>query len=182
MTLPANDLTTFEIIFATGRAVFLLFSFIIAAVTFTAWRRATAHADRAGDFTNKHRTPATGRHRSPRGCDEAHGFRARRAPRAPTRGAHVQAPRPATRWPSGSPRTARRAKTSWPAADFRSRKPSWCGACMVLQARRALSVKHNVIRNCVYFPQRTLKGRRAKADTEGAADLMPFGFHCHEQT
>jgi hypothetical protein len=41
MTLPANDLTTFEIIFATGRAVFLLFSFIIAAVTFTAWRRAT---------------------------------------------------------------------------------------------------------------------------------------------
>ena len=41
MTLPANDLTTFEIIFAAGRAVFLLFSFIIAAVTFTAWRRAT---------------------------------------------------------------------------------------------------------------------------------------------
>jgi hypothetical protein len=41
MTLPTNDLTTFEIIFATGRAVFLLFSFIIAAVTFTAWRRAT---------------------------------------------------------------------------------------------------------------------------------------------
>jgi hypothetical protein len=38
------------------------------------------------------------------------------------------------------------------------------------------------MRNCVYFPQRTLKGRRAKADTEGAADLMPFGFHCHEQT
>jgi hypothetical protein len=43
-------------------------------------------------------------------------------------------------------------------------------------------VKHNAMRNCVYFPQRTLKGRRAKADTEGAADLMPFGFHCHEQT
>jgi len=41
MTLPATDLTTFEIIFAAGRAVFLLFSFIIAAVTFTAWRRAT---------------------------------------------------------------------------------------------------------------------------------------------
>jgi hypothetical protein len=41
MTLPANDLTTFEIIFETGRAVFLLFSFIIAAITFTAWRRAT---------------------------------------------------------------------------------------------------------------------------------------------
>jgi len=51
---------------------------------------------------------------------------------------------------------------------------------------RALSTKHNASgnrpRNCVYFPQRTLKGRRAKADTEGAADLMHFGFHCHEQT
>jgi hypothetical protein len=41
MTLPANDLSTFDLIFAAGRAVFLLFSFIIAAVTFTAWRRAT---------------------------------------------------------------------------------------------------------------------------------------------
>jgi len=41
MTLPATDITTFEIIFAAGRAGFLLFSFIIAAVTFTAWRRAT---------------------------------------------------------------------------------------------------------------------------------------------
>ena len=41
MTLQPSDLTTFEIIFAAGRAVFLLFSFIIAAVTFTAWRRAT---------------------------------------------------------------------------------------------------------------------------------------------
>jgi hypothetical protein len=41
MTLPSNDLATLEIIFAAGRAVFLLFSFIIAAVTFTAWRRAT---------------------------------------------------------------------------------------------------------------------------------------------
>jgi len=40
MTLPGNDLSTFEIIFAAGRAVFLLFSFIIAAVSFTAWRRA----------------------------------------------------------------------------------------------------------------------------------------------
>jgi len=41
MTLPANDLTTFELIFAAGRAVFLLLSFLVAAVTFTAWRRAT---------------------------------------------------------------------------------------------------------------------------------------------
>jgi hypothetical protein len=41
MTLPPSDLTTFEIIFAAGRAVFLLFSFIIAAITFTAWRKAT---------------------------------------------------------------------------------------------------------------------------------------------
>ncbi len=41
MTLPGNDLTTLEFTFAAGRAVFLLFSFIIAAVSFTAWRRAT---------------------------------------------------------------------------------------------------------------------------------------------
>jgi Protein of unknown function (DUF2802) len=41
MTLQPNDLTTLELVFAAGRAVFLLFSFIIAAVTFTAWRRAT---------------------------------------------------------------------------------------------------------------------------------------------
>ncbi len=41
MTLPANDLSTFELIFAAGRAVFLLFSFVVASVTFTAWRRAT---------------------------------------------------------------------------------------------------------------------------------------------
>ena len=36
MTLPNNDLTTFELIFAAGRAVFLVFSFVVAAVTFTA--------------------------------------------------------------------------------------------------------------------------------------------------
>jgi Protein of unknown function (DUF2802) len=41
MTLSANDLPRFELIFAAGRAVFLLFSFIVAAITFTAWRRAT---------------------------------------------------------------------------------------------------------------------------------------------
>jgi len=41
MTLPANDLTTFELIFAAGRAVFLLFSFVIATVAFIALRRAT---------------------------------------------------------------------------------------------------------------------------------------------
>ncbi len=40
MTLPTNDLTTFELIFAAGRAVFLVFSFVLAAVAFTAWRRA----------------------------------------------------------------------------------------------------------------------------------------------
>lgn len=41
MTVSANDLSAFELIFAAARAVFLLFSFVIAAVTFTAWRRAT---------------------------------------------------------------------------------------------------------------------------------------------
>ena len=37
MTVPS-----FETLFMAGRAVFLVFSFIVAAVTFTRWRRATA--------------------------------------------------------------------------------------------------------------------------------------------
>ena len=41
MTLPVIDPRSFEFLFVVGRAVFLLFSFIVAAVTFTAWRRAT---------------------------------------------------------------------------------------------------------------------------------------------
>ncbi|MDB6089632.1 MAG: hypothetical protein JWN85_2416 [Gammaproteobacteria bacterium] len=41
MTLPAADLTSVEFLLVAGRAVFLLFSFVVAAVTFTAWRRAT---------------------------------------------------------------------------------------------------------------------------------------------
>lgn len=41
MTLPSTTLTSVEFLLLAGRAVFLLFSFIIAAVTFTAWRRAT---------------------------------------------------------------------------------------------------------------------------------------------
>jgi hypothetical protein len=53
MTLPNNDLTTFELIFAAGRAVFLLFSFVLAAITFTAWRRATrAQTDQVLAQTN----------------------------------------------------------------------------------------------------------------------------------
>jgi hypothetical protein len=40
MTLPAVNLTSVEFLLVAGRAVFLLFSFVIAAVTFTAWRRA----------------------------------------------------------------------------------------------------------------------------------------------
>ena len=41
MTLPSSDLTGLQLAFEAGRAVFLLFSFVIAAITFTAWRRAT---------------------------------------------------------------------------------------------------------------------------------------------
>lgn len=41
MTLPATDLTSVEFLFLAGRAVFLLFSFVIAAIAFTGWRRAT---------------------------------------------------------------------------------------------------------------------------------------------
>ncbi|MGH8209588.1 MAG: DUF2802 domain-containing protein [Steroidobacteraceae bacterium] len=41
MTLPTADLRSVEFLLVAGRAIFLLFSFVIAAVTFTAWRRAT---------------------------------------------------------------------------------------------------------------------------------------------
>lgn len=41
LTLPTFDLANTELLLIVGRAVFLVFSFILAAVTFTAWRRAT---------------------------------------------------------------------------------------------------------------------------------------------
>jgi hypothetical protein len=41
MTLPTNQLTSVEFLLVAGRAVFLLFSFVLAAIAFTAWRRAT---------------------------------------------------------------------------------------------------------------------------------------------
>jgi Protein of unknown function (DUF2802) len=41
MSLPTTELTSIEFIFVVGRAVFLLFSFVVAAFAFNAWRRAT---------------------------------------------------------------------------------------------------------------------------------------------
>src|SRR5580698_2457854 len=41
MSLPAAGLTSVEFLLVAGRAVFLLFSFVIAAFAFTSWRRAT---------------------------------------------------------------------------------------------------------------------------------------------
>lgn len=41
MSLPTTELTSVEFLFVVGRAVFLLFSFVVAAITFNAWRRAT---------------------------------------------------------------------------------------------------------------------------------------------
>jgi Protein of unknown function (DUF2802) len=41
MSLPAAELTSVEFLLVAGRAVFLLFSFVIAAYAFNAWRRAT---------------------------------------------------------------------------------------------------------------------------------------------
>jgi Protein of unknown function (DUF2802) len=41
MSLPAAELTSMEFLLVAGRAVFLLFSFVVAAVAFTSWRRAT---------------------------------------------------------------------------------------------------------------------------------------------
>ena len=53
MTLPHYDLTSIEFLFLAGRAVFLLFSFVIAAIAFTAWRRATqAQTDQVLSQTN----------------------------------------------------------------------------------------------------------------------------------
>ena len=41
MSLPPAEFTSVEFMFAAGRAVFLLFSFGLAAYAFTTWRRAT---------------------------------------------------------------------------------------------------------------------------------------------
>jgi hypothetical protein len=41
MSLPATELTSVEFLLVAGRAVFLLFSFVLAAVAFNSWRRAT---------------------------------------------------------------------------------------------------------------------------------------------
>ena len=41
MSLPTTELTSIEFLFVVGRAVFLLFSFVVAAIAFNAWRRAT---------------------------------------------------------------------------------------------------------------------------------------------
>jgi hypothetical protein len=41
MSLPAAEFTSVEFLLVAGRAVFLLFSFVVAAVAFTSWRRAT---------------------------------------------------------------------------------------------------------------------------------------------
>jgi hypothetical protein len=41
MSLPAAELTSVEFLLVAGRAVFLLFSFVVAAFAFNSWRRAT---------------------------------------------------------------------------------------------------------------------------------------------
>ena len=41
MSLPTTELTSVEFLLVAGRAVFLLFSFVLATVAFIAWRRAT---------------------------------------------------------------------------------------------------------------------------------------------
>ena len=41
MSLPAAELTSVEFLLVAGRAVFLLFSFVVAALAFNSWRRAT---------------------------------------------------------------------------------------------------------------------------------------------
>jgi hypothetical protein len=41
MSLPAAEFTSVEFLLVAGRAVFLLFSFVVAAFAFNSWRRAT---------------------------------------------------------------------------------------------------------------------------------------------
>jgi Protein of unknown function (DUF2802) len=53
MSLPAAEFTSMEFLLVAGRAVFLLFSFVVAAVAFSSWRRATqVQTDRVLSQTN----------------------------------------------------------------------------------------------------------------------------------
>ena len=53
MSLPAAELTSVEFLLVAGRAVFLLFSFVVAAFAFNSWRRATqAQTDQVISQTN----------------------------------------------------------------------------------------------------------------------------------
>jgi hypothetical protein len=53
MSLPAAELTSVEFLLVAGRAVFLLFSFVVAAFAFNSWRRATqAQTDQVLHQTN----------------------------------------------------------------------------------------------------------------------------------
>ena len=53
MSLPASELTSVEFLLVAGRAVFLLFSFVVAAFAFNSWRRATqAQTDQVLHQTN----------------------------------------------------------------------------------------------------------------------------------
>ncbi len=53
MSLPTAELTSVEFLLVAGRAVFLLFSFVLAAFAFTSWRRATqAQTDKFLSQTN----------------------------------------------------------------------------------------------------------------------------------
>ena len=53
MSLPAAELTSVEFLLVAGRAVFLLFSFVVAAFAFNSWRRATqAQTDQVLSQTN----------------------------------------------------------------------------------------------------------------------------------
>jgi hypothetical protein len=53
MSLPAAEFTSVEFLLVAGRAVFLLFSFVVAAFAFNSWRRATqAQTDQVLSQTN----------------------------------------------------------------------------------------------------------------------------------
>ena len=97
MTVPSIDM-----LLIAGRAVFLVFSFVFAAVAFTAWRRATQQQT---EHLLSHTDLVLQRlaHLEARvDATKLTSFRARRPPGAPGRGRrHAQAP--AARLPAGHP-------------------------------------------------------------------------------
>ena len=112
MSLPAAELTSVEFLLVAGRAVFLLFSFVVAAFAFTSWRRATqVQTDQVLSQTNTvlQRLAALEAGVDATKVTISQLGTASSVPRLRPRPA---ARRPTTRWPSASPGAAHRVRSS----------------------------------------------------------------------